>query len=345
MPQEVRIWQIEDGHPRDLPITKLELESRLEDWLCHDIGMIDSMLLVIGKQVATDFGGIIDLLCLDPDGNTAIVELKRDKTPREIVAQALDYASWVVDLPNERIAQIAAEFLGDTSLERAFEQRFGEPLPDTLNESHKIIVVAAAIDASSERIVRYLSDTHGVNINAVTFQFFRTASGSELLSRVFLVTPSEVDHRSQTRAGRKRKPNRSLNEFLHAADEKGTGAELRAVIAALKPVFGSVRTTLTTVNFVGQWSQDKSGAILNLLPEESTPESGLRFQVYTRRLALLTNTSDNAFAEVFPAGGTFWSYDGKGDPEWEGFTGFLRATDATRLADFMQQATRGRQPT
>jgi RecB family endonuclease NucS len=55
----------------------------------------DSGLLAIGRQVRTVFGGRIDLLCINGDGDLVIVEPKCDKTPREITAQALDYASWV----------------------------------------------------------------------------------------------------------------------------------------------------------------------------------------------------------------------------------------------------------
>jgi RecB family endonuclease NucS len=67
---------------------RLDLESRLESWLGRDICVLDRALLVIGRQVETDFGGIIDLLCLDHAGDIVVVELKRDKTPREITAQA-----------------------------------------------------------------------------------------------------------------------------------------------------------------------------------------------------------------------------------------------------------------
>ena len=78
-------------------------EETLESWLEQNSESIveDSALLIIGRQVSTDLGSFIDLLALDRDGNTAIVELKRDKTPRETVAQALEYAyqeqgMWVV---------------------------------------------------------------------------------------------------------------------------------------------------------------------------------------------------------------------------------------------------------
>ena len=50
--------------------------------------------MLIGQQMRTSVGGIIDFLAIAPDGTLVLVALKREKTPREIVAQALDYASW-----------------------------------------------------------------------------------------------------------------------------------------------------------------------------------------------------------------------------------------------------------
>jgi RecB family endonuclease NucS len=50
-------------------------------------------LLIIGRQVATSSGKVIDLLAADADGVLHVLELKKDKTPREVVAQVLDYGS------------------------------------------------------------------------------------------------------------------------------------------------------------------------------------------------------------------------------------------------------------
>ena len=77
--------------------------------------VLDPNLLVIGREVETDFGGFIDILCIDAAGDLVIVELKRDKTPREVTAQALDYASWVANLSNERVTSIANDHLDETS--------------------------------------------------------------------------------------------------------------------------------------------------------------------------------------------------------------------------------------
>ena len=64
-----------------VPRSRLDLEGRLEDWLCKDIGLLSDDLLVIGRQIE-QYGTPLDLLAVDRDGNLVVVELKRDRTPR-----------------------------------------------------------------------------------------------------------------------------------------------------------------------------------------------------------------------------------------------------------------------
>jgi hypothetical protein len=147
MPEELRLWRIEGGESlREITRAPLELESRPESWLERDISILDRDLLVIGRQVETDFGGIIDLLCLDHAGDLVVVELKPDKTPREITPQALDYGSWFKDLSDERIRSIAGRHLAPRKLDEAFKQRFGTEIPETLNENHRMLIVASEIE-------------------------------------------------------------------------------------------------------------------------------------------------------------------------------------------------------
>ena len=96
----------------------------------------------IGRQVETEFGGLIDLLCVDAAGDLVVVELKRDKTPRKITAQALDYASWVVDLTHERVTSIAKEYLS-ADFGAVFEGKFGSDVPETLNGDHRVLIVGS----------------------------------------------------------------------------------------------------------------------------------------------------------------------------------------------------------
>ena len=166
--------------------------------------ILSSEWMLIGRQVETRFGGRVDLLAIAPDGALVLVELKRDRTPREVVAQALDYASWVERLDAESIAAIYARFRPQRSLAADFLDRFGQPLDEeTVNDSHQVVIMAATLDASSERIVGYLND-RGVAINVLFFQVF-DHGGGQLLSRAWLIDPGEVQIQaaSTTRRGEK----------------------------------------------------------------------------------------------------------------------------------------------
>lgn len=144
--------------------------------------------MLIGRQERTGQGGIIDLLAIAPDGSLVLIELKRDRTPRDVVAQALDYASWVEDLQAEDIAAIYRRFKPGQHLADDFRIRFGQPLDeDTLNQTHQIVIVAAQLDDSTERIVAYLNK-RDIAINVLCFQVF--AHGvDQLLSRAWLLDP------------------------------------------------------------------------------------------------------------------------------------------------------------
>jgi hypothetical protein len=149
MPEEVRIWQVDKGDMlTEIKPSKLDLEARIEKWISSDITVLSPDLLVIGEQVETASGNFIDLLCIDGSGALVVVELKRDKTPREVTAQALDYASWVKDLGTEEIDRIASRFLKGRTLKAAFQAKFGNELPEVINEHHAMRVVASEIDDS-----------------------------------------------------------------------------------------------------------------------------------------------------------------------------------------------------
>ncbi|MGQ9560151.1 MAG: hypothetical protein ACUVWA_06535 [Candidatus Oleimicrobiaceae bacterium] len=138
-PEKVRLWRINDGKNLcEQSQSPLKIEARLEGWLAQDISILHPKLRVIGRQVETGYGGVTDLLCLDRDGDLIIVELQRDKIPREIIARVLDHPSWVKELSNERITAIAESYLGHGWLEEAFNHRLAVDLPETLNENREL---------------------------------------------------------------------------------------------------------------------------------------------------------------------------------------------------------------
>ncbi|HPV99243.1 MAG TPA: hypothetical protein PLZ78_15530 [Spirochaetota bacterium] len=190
----MQIWQIRDDQLVPLGKSTLDLEKRLETWIEQDISLIGIDALLIGRQVHTDYGGYIDLLAINADGELILIELKRSKTPRDIVAQSLDYGTWVYGLSFENIKEIYESYKS-SDFEADFTKYFETPLPDKINGGYQIIIVAESLDDSTERIVEHLNEVHKVNINAVFFNVF-TKDGNEFIARSWLNDPVDVEERS-----------------------------------------------------------------------------------------------------------------------------------------------------
>lgn len=205
MPISHAVWTVSQN-PNEVPQGILPSEQLLEDMIVAQPRILSSEWMLIGRQVDTGFGGRLDLLAIAPDGSLVLVELKRDRTPREVVAQALDYASWVERQDAENIAAIYGRFRPGGSLSADFHQRFGQPLDEeTLNDTHQIVIVAATLDASSERIVNYLNN-RGLAINVLFFQVFNHGD-QQLLSRAWLIDPGEVQvHAANTTTRGEKEP-------------------------------------------------------------------------------------------------------------------------------------------
>lgn len=202
MPIRHAIWKVGDT-PQLLSEVSLESEALLEQMIVADMEILSDRWLLIGRQVRTDYGGKVDLLALNQDGQIIVIELKRNLTPREVVAQALDYASWVKDLTADEIAHIYDRFSGGESIGDAFENKFKARLDEEqLNGTHQIVIVASSLDASTERIVNYLNEMD-VAINVIFFQVFQD-SDKQYLSRAWLIDPIETESRaSSVQAGAK----------------------------------------------------------------------------------------------------------------------------------------------
>ncbi len=193
-----RLYKLANGKLVSAPQGKLANENMLQNWIAEDPSLLGLDLLIIGREVVIADRGRIDLLAIDEDGNLSILELKRDRTPREIIAQVLDYASWVVTLSTRQVHEIAFRFL-KKDLAVAFNERFDTAPPETLNESHTMVIIASGFDASSQRIVRYLSETHDIAINTAFFSVFEDG-GQTFLTTDWLLDQSEVAERSEAKA-------------------------------------------------------------------------------------------------------------------------------------------------
>lgn len=193
MATEIKIWEIEGqkiSPVEDTPLAAQHLEEELETWITQAPGILGEELLVIDRQRDIPGVGRLDLLCIDVTGKLVVVELKRDRSAREAVAQALDYASWLNDAASDELLANAKQYL-KADLSEVFESSFGVEMPsELLPQNHKLVIVASRLDASAERIVNYLRDRHAVEFNVVLLKYARVGGEHEVLVRTHLLPES-----------------------------------------------------------------------------------------------------------------------------------------------------------
>ncbi len=198
-------------------------ESVLEKWLeTNPDGILeDGRVLIIGRQVRTDLGGVIDLLGVDRQGNVVVVELKRDRTPRDVVAQALEYAAFAARLDVDALEGIlrvheqdGALGLGDHHREY-FEVDESEAV--AFNKDQRIVIVGQRVTPEIKQTASFLG-SKGIDVTCVEFTFFKAAGGGRLLSQEIVVGG---EHARPRRVVSGSLPAVSEGEFLQSCDEHG----------------------------------------------------------------------------------------------------------------------------
>jgi hypothetical protein len=198
--EEIKLWQIKNNDIVEILKKGLDFEARLEEWLKKDLSILLPDLFIIGSQVKTDYGdkyGLIDILAMNKLGELVIIELKKDKTQREIISQVLEYASWVKELDYEQIEDIIKQNKEheNKDLSQLYYEKFKKSSDNIeFNSSHRMIIVGSSIDNTTTRIIKYLSSNdYGVNINAVTFNYFKSDNNEEFLAKSFLIPEEEIE--------------------------------------------------------------------------------------------------------------------------------------------------------
>jgi len=87
--------------------------DHLQEWLAHTPESLGEELLIIQKEFDgfDDTRERLDLLALDKDGNLVVIENKLDDSGRDVVWQALKYASYCSTFTKEQIIKAYQEFL------------------------------------------------------------------------------------------------------------------------------------------------------------------------------------------------------------------------------------------
>ena len=126
------IYSIESNKIVKFNQVDIPKEKYLEDFIEKDSQVLGDDLFIIGRQIHTGEGGIVDLIGLDGEGNVVIIEMKKDASSRDVTAQILEYYEWAKNLNFNELNKIAKkrhlkEF---PNLYKKFEVDFGKNLEE-----------------------------------------------------------------------------------------------------------------------------------------------------------------------------------------------------------------------
>lgn len=191
------LWKITDKGPLVVKETKLKqeklLEEKLEDWICADGSILGEPLLIIGRQVIIpDVKDRLDLLALDPQGNSVIIELKRGKLKDPVDMQALRYASYISKWQFSDFENLARNYLNQGNDPEfnfnAFFETFCEnagvdEIPD-INTDQRVIIVGSSVKEKLGSVALWLYG-HTVDIKVIEVHAFKDGDD-------FFIEPSTV---------------------------------------------------------------------------------------------------------------------------------------------------------
>ena len=187
-------------------------EAAVESWLTKDpgvtVGGID--LLVVHQQGVTAEGQIYDVIGLDKKGNTVTIELKHARSPRKMVAQALEYAAdqhqW--EQPYATLERRYQKYTGQSqSLRQAHAGYFGldNPRPEgAFNTDQRVILFAGRFSDRALNVAQYLRD-NGHDIRCVKYDAY-SGDESRIMATQTMLTEKTVETTSS--ASGKPSPNK-----------------------------------------------------------------------------------------------------------------------------------------
>ncbi|MDE1347883.1 DUF4268 domain-containing protein [Vibrio aestuarianus] len=168
--------------------------KHLQEWLAHQPDALGEELLIIQKEFDgfDDTRERLDLLALDKDGNLVIIENKLDDSGRDVVWQALKYASYCASLTKGQIVDIYQQYLD------RYKPLQGER--DLLNQPQNAVQrICEFLDAPDlDEIKLNLGNSQRLMLVAANFRKEVTSTalwllGQGLSIQCFKVTPYALD--------------------------------------------------------------------------------------------------------------------------------------------------------
>jgi hypothetical protein len=234
----------------------------------------DSKILIIGRQVTTNLNTFIDLLGIDNLGNTVVIELKRDKTPRETLAQLLEYASFIEKLDYSQLNDIFQDYSGEeSSLEEYHQQYFksGADEKVSFNKSTKLIIVAQEISKETRQTALFLREK-GLDIYCASFKYFKTKNEEQIISLGFIVGEEEFIRKKVKTTSL---PKINEKQFINSLNKNG------------KKVFEKIFNFGKKNNLICKWGSKGFSLNVGINSENVTllfgypPKSAFKQSIYT----------------------------------------------------------------
>ena len=173
---------------------KIRERQHLQEWIAKNPDILGEDLLIIQKEFEgfSDTSERLDLLALDKEGSIVVIENKLDDTGRNVVWQALKYASYCSTLKTGQIVEIYQNYLDKwhTGLDAKenlmdFLERDEEEL--LLNKKdQRIIFVANNYRKEVTSTVLWLRE-HGVSVQC--FRAIPYSMGEEVFLQVEQIIP------------------------------------------------------------------------------------------------------------------------------------------------------------
>lgn len=168
--------------------------KHLQEWLAHEPSALGEELLIIQKEFDgfDDTRERLDLLALDKDGNLVIIENKLDDSGRDVVWQALKYASYCASLTKAQIVEIYQQYLDRYQPVTREVDPLNVPQVAELNASQRICEFLDAPDLDEVKL--NLGNSQRIMLVAANFRKEVTSTALWLLGQgisiaCFKITP------------------------------------------------------------------------------------------------------------------------------------------------------------
>ncbi|AYO18820.1 DUF4268 domain-containing protein [Vibrio owensii] len=168
--------------------------KHLQEWLAHEPSALGEELLIIQKEFDgfDDTRERLDLLALDKDGNLVIIENKLDDSGRDVVWQALKYASYCASLTKAQIVEIYQQYLDRYEPVTGDVDPLNVPQVAELNASQRICEFLDAPDLDEVKL--NLGNSQRIMLVAANFRKEVTSTALWLLGQgisiaCFKITP------------------------------------------------------------------------------------------------------------------------------------------------------------